>query len=313
MRKNIAALGCALVLLLTGCSWHGAGEAVGCTPLNTRYMLKQIQMCGPEKGWALSTDNELLFTRKGTESFVPVKRIGETDPRTDNFASAFFLDEQRAYLTYFSPDQEHLVVEYTEDGGAVWQETLLDYGNYGDTCDAGSIYLSFRDEKNGWLLYCSMPGAGLMTKLLFVTFDGGESFSLKADLTEKIAGYPQGISFQGDKGYLAASYHGDGAYLYETKDQGGTWEVLEIQPLKKGVNYIDGYAPVFSPQDGRGMLVLREAGKEDTYRMYTLKDGGDSWTETGEIDCRSLRSYGAGAEGGFLLLDAEGQLYQLEE
>ena len=168
MRKNIAALGFALVILLTGCAGHGAGGTVACTPLDTRYRLKQIQMCGPEQGWALTTENELLFTRGGTGRFFTVRQIGETDSRTEGFVSAFFLDEQRAYLAYFSPDQEHLVVEHTGDGGSTWQETLLDYGSYGDACDAGSVYLSFKDEKTGWLLYCSMPGAGLMTKLLFV-------------------------------------------------------------------------------------------------------------------------------------------------
>ena len=205
------------------------------------------------------------------------------------------------------------MVEHTGDGGSTWQETLLDYGSYGDACDAGSVYLSFKDEKTGWLLYCSMPGAGLMTKLLFVTFDGGESFSLKADLSEEITGYPQGISFQGEKGYIGAAYHGDNGYLYETQDGGATWDMLEIQPLRRGVNYVDGYAPVFNPQDNRGMLVLKEAGEEVSYRMYTLKEGEESWEEAGKIQCRSLGSYGAGADGSFFLLDTSGQLYGLEE
>ncbi len=313
MRKNIAALGFALVILLTGCAGHGAGGTVACTPLDTRYRLKQIQMCGPEQGWALTTENELLFTRGGTGRFFTVRQIGETDSRTEGFVSAFFLDEQRAYLAYFSPDQEHLVVEHTGDGGSTWQETLLDYGSYGDACDAGSVYLSFKDEKTGWLLYCSTPGARLMTKLLFVTFDGGESFSLKADLSEEITGYPQGISFQGEKGYIGAAYHGDNGYLYETQDGGATWDMLEIQPLRRGVNYVDGYAPVFNPQDNRGMLVLKEAGEEVSYRMYTLKEGEESWEEAGKIQCRSLGSYGAGVDGSFFLLDTSGQLYGLEE
>lgn len=294
-----------------GCAANEAPDAGTFAQAETAYRLKQIYMCGPQKGWAVTTANELLFTVEGPEGFAVVRELEEINAQTDGFLNASFVDERTAYLAYFSSDNVHLAVEYTHDGGASWQQTLLDYGAYGDVCDAGSAYMSFTDADNGYLLYCSTPGAGMMTKLLFKTMDGGKSFSLIKELTSDIAGYPQGISFVGDKGYLAVSYHGQDICLYKTSDGGITWTDAGIFSSSEGNAYADGYAPAFSADDRqKGILVLKVVGDNTVYQLFTTLDGGGHWTQAGNLPCDSVTAYSCVNDKSFLLIDGDGNLFE---
>lgn len=326
MSKKAAALFFSLAILLTGCFAPGAENpeisgiddyaAVICESVESSRELCQIYMIDIRTGWALTKENELLFTDAGPERFSVVRKVDGA--AADGFLCAAFLDAGTAYLAWFSEADGLLTVEHTEDGGDSWEKTFLDYTGFGDSCDAGSVYLSFADEKKGYLLYCSTPAAGSMVKILLETADGGKSFAVAADLTDQIAGYPQGIAFHGDKGYLAVSYHGKDSYLYTTSDGGITWEDEEIEPALSGaageISYIDGYSPVFSGQDSdEGMLILKIVGNKTAYRIWRTADGSDSWTVFGEIPCDSLAGYALTGDGDILFLDGMGKLYRVSD
>lgn len=311
MKKKISMLLFTVLFCISGCSAQNADNIRELGEADSAYRFKQIYMCDEQTGWALTTENEILFTADGIEKFSVVRKIEETDPGTDGFASAAFVSETTGYLAYFSPENAYLAVEYTSDGGASWQETLLDYGSFGDACDAGSAYMSFVDERTGYLLYCSTPAAGSMKKILLGTADGGESFSVIADLSDQIAGYPQGISFGAQKGYIAVSYHGEDAYLYASSDGGRTWEEEEIYRAEESVNYIDGYPPAFCGSDRKkGMLVLKTVGEDTAYQMYVTADGGDRWEAAGRLACEYVGGYACVGENDFFILDNTGKLYE---
>ena len=150
-----------------------------------------------------------------------------------------------------------------------------------------------------------------MTKILLGTEDGGRTFSVIKDLSEEIEGYPQGLTFVGDRGYIAVSYHGNESYLYMSMDGGGTWKSEKVDLADRDINYIDGYAPVFCAVDGRGMIVLKEVGDESSFQLFTTEDGGDSWTEAGDITCGEVRAYSLAGDNGFILINEMGELYEI--
>ena len=81
------------------------------------------------------------------------------------------LDSKKAFVSYFSNDGKISVMSCTADG----QQTKLaslEYKSYGGP---NAVYLNFTNDKQGYLLYCSDPGAGMMNKVLWSTDDGGNT------------------------------------------------------------------------------------------------------------------------------------------
>lgn len=283
-------------------------------PVASEYCFKQIQMFDENTGWALTEDNEILFTESGIKDFAVKKEFADMEKSTDGFINADFPDVQTAYVTCFSQDTTYIVVEYTKNKGKDWNRTMIDYSKFSDKCDAGSAYISFADEKNGYLLCCSTPGAGLMTKLLFRTTDGGKNFSFVSDLSNKIeSGYPQGITFNGkDNGYMAVSYHGlENAYLYTTKDGGRIWKSETMVQKNEDISYIEAVSsPVFYGENKqKGILVLKLAGENAKYVLFGTYDGV-KWTQAEKIPLDSVVNFSAVDDKHFFFTDITGNLYE---
>lgn len=273
------------------------------------YQLKQIKMYDGFVGWAVSVDNEILFTNSGVENFTSIKTI-ENISQTNDFLSAAFIDKQTVYVAYFAEHNAHLIVEYTNDSGNSWNQTLINNNNL---VDAGSAYIGFADAENGYLLCCSTPAAGIMTKLLYCTTDAGKNYFLIGDLSNEIAGYPMGISFHNkENGYIAVNYHGEDHYLYMTEDCGKTWESVKPFLKSNDIHYIDGYTPIFYGEDKQnGILVLKLVGENISYNLFFTNNGGHSWMPEGKLPSDSVIDYFALDEKQLYYLDELGNLYEL--
>ena len=275
------------------------------------YPLKQLSLYSGKTGWGLSLDNEILYTTQGLEALEPVKTLDGLNPASDGFANAVFLDEQTAYITCFSSDNEHLVIEFTNDCGITWNQTMIPYDN--KTCDAGSAFLCFEDSTHGYLLHCSTPAMGQMKKLLYTTEDAGETFTFLKDLSNIIKGYPQGITAIKDNAIqIAVTYHGTDSYLYQSPDSAKTWKPVEILPRTADIGYIDAFAPVYSRNNPQNGIILLKAVNEKTaaYRLYTTKDGGTSWQYDSEIPCDAVRSFCPSDDHKVHVVDSEGNVYR---
>lgn len=300
---------------LAGCSAAESSQSIEMTSqIDCPYPLKQLYMCDAYKGWAVSAENEVLYTDSGIEDFAPVKKLEHISSASDSFVNAAFPDAQTAYVAYLSEDNTHIIVDYTDDGGAVWNQTFVEYDELLGGRDAGSVYISFADAENGYLLYCSSPAAGLMGKLLFRTTDSGKSFSFVSDLTNELAGgYPQGVAFNSkDNGYIAVTYHGEYHYLYGTEDGARTWKSISPLLKDKDTSYIDGYVPVFYGEDMQaGILVLKTVGEKASYKLLTTADGGHNWKQEGELPFEAVKGCSAVEENKLLVIDGGGNVYEL--
>lgn len=272
-------------------------------------LLKQITMFDKKTGWALTAENEVLYTSSGTDNFQGVHKVEKANQNTDYFVNACFLNKKSASLVFFSG--ENIVVESTMDAGQSWKQVLVPYKEYGG---ANKAFISFVDEQNGYLLYCSDPGSGQMKKILFGTKDGGEHFEVISDLSNEISGYPTGISFSSlSQGYIATTYHGENEYLFQSTDSGVTWESLSLNQYDKisDISYVEGYPPVFFGKDNKeGKLVLKYVGAENnSYIEYSTQDGGFTWTITGPLECDSIQSYSFVDEKEGYIVDESGIVF----
>lgn len=313
MKKiRIAIIHFALIICIAGCGADTKKDFLDFKQINSPYQLKQIYMQNTYKGWAVSTENEVLITDNGIEEFTVVKTIEGINPATDAFVNAAFVDEETAYVAYFSEDNRNLVIEYTKDRGRSWQQTIVEYADFANGSDMGSVYINFADKENGYLLYCSTPAAGMMTKLLFQTEDAGKTYSFVEDLTDEITGYPQGITFTSKaKGYIAVAYHGEENYLYKTEDGAGTWTSEKLFLEDVNINYVDGCAPAFYGEGmKKGILVCKLVGEQVVYKLFATVDGGCSWIQEGELPLESVVSYQAYDEDQYYFIDNNGNVYQ---
>lgn len=275
------------------------------------YPLRQLAMYNEKTGWGLSLENEVLYTENGIEYFEPVRSLEHTNTASGRFASATFIDQQTAYAAYYSYDDNQLIVERTGDSGASWQQTLIDFEDYTDICDAGSIFLSFVDAQNGYLLCCSTPAAGLMTKLLFFTDNAGKTFYFISDLTDTITGYPQGITAVSEEQiYIAVTYHGTDSYLYQSSDHTRTWESIEVFPRTEDVKYVDGYAPIFyDDEKQKGVLLLKIMKEQAVYQLFTTKDTGGNWSLERELPCDTPLHYSIADDNQIYIIDQSGNVF----
>lgn len=321
-RKKTLRIVVVLLLLIfgvTGCAGSRDKIYDNAVKLNCPYQLKQLFMCDDQTGFAISTDNEILFTANGIENFSPIKKIENSNSMSEGFLNAAFIDEQTAYIAYLSDDDKNIAVEYTNDGGNSWHQTLIEYGEFLGGYDAlGSVYIGFSDDKNGYLLYCSSPAAGLMSKLLFRTTDAGKSFSFVGDLSADLTGYPQGIAcVDKDTAYIAVTYHGEDNYLYRTYDSGKTWSSMDLGMKKKNISYIDGCAPVFYGEERQsGTLLLKTVDNTVSesavsYAVCTTSDGGGHWTKQGILSIENLHGYTAAEQDKLWFLDEEGNVFEV--
>lgn len=70
--------------------------------LECSYLLKQIDLWDSQVGWAVTKENEVLYTQNGIENFQVVKKVTDIDASTEGFLSATLIDEWNAYITYFA-------------------------------------------------------------------------------------------------------------------------------------------------------------------------------------------------------------------
>lgn len=174
--------------------------------------------------------------------------------------------------------------------------------------DTYQIYIDMFDADHGSILYCSSPAAGQMTKLLYYTEDGWNSYT-ENDISSQLDGYPNSLTMNSVKsGYVGVELRND-AYLYYTDDAGQTWVPYAVNA---SVDNCNGYAPVFDEK--KAYLILDMKGNDKhTFRLYRSEDGGEKWNVAGEFSLDENISRFFMKDGTVYIVDAKGSFWQLAE
>jgi dienelactone hydrolase len=149
----------------------------------------------------------------------------------------------------------------------------------------GTTSLSFVDDRNGFLLASSDPAAGLMTKNIYATTDGGATWQPRPS-PDAHSYYATGIAFRSSaEGWITGTYHGgDACPLYHTRNGAGSWALQKLPiPDEYRGGYADSYPPVFIGEDrGHGYLPVKLVRHDPppghwAWVNYESDDGGATW------------------------------------
>lgn len=310
----LRALGAAAAILAAGCSAAAepatgsglaanqaeveqAGDSESGEGRQPFRPIESFSFADATHGW-LSIGNQILATEDGGETWTPVHTTAESN----QMFQVQRLDEQAGW--YSSDDG----LFKTEDAGRTWNKIIEEgflYGRFqftdanrgwilpfrgglmttpdgGETwvevtspCDGGPF--SFLDAMNGWIVCPTGGGAGIETKQLFRTWDGGASWSLLADTghlggpkgTMPLSSWSRDLFFLDlHHGWLTTA-KGD---LLTTADGGLTWQ--RLPPL--GDVTVVAEVQFLTPE--HGYIIATEQWQE-TSRLLTTHDGGQTWHE----------------------------------
>jgi len=200
------------------------------------------------------------------------------DGSLDQLVTLDVLDAQRAWASILPSNDRVIWLEFTADGGRHWTKKVA-------PIVADSVDLSFLDDRRGFLLACSPPAAGKMSKNVYGTEDGGERWYLLF-APDAVSFYPTGISFRSPlDGWISGTYHGgDDVPLYRTTDGGKSWQLQKF-PIPDDYlgGYADTYSPIFIGADRRkGYLPVKLVRHEPApdhcaWVNYESGDGGETW------------------------------------
>jgi photosystem II stability/assembly factor-like uncharacterized protein len=218
--------------------------------------IESIHMLGASNGWAIgqvppSLNDHILRTSDGGQTwkeFSPVKSTGDQLDLPEQGATAFFLNDNSAWVTLYNrqtaTESTPVIVWRTNDGGKTWQSSKpLNTANIPQSFFSPT-QIGFSDEKNGWLL------AHLGRELdhdyiaIFTTNDGGETWNRVVDPEQDnldMSCVKNGVTFlNGTNAWVAGDCSGveNSLYLYFSTNGGKTWEPVNL-------TYPPGFGNVF--------------------------------------------------------------------
>jgi len=181
-----------------------------------------------------NTDNPT--TESASESLSRYEEIlSEVEDSADGWSDSCALGED-SWLIYYAKDGETLRIVQTK-GTDVVEEHALAFREY---CDVNCAFISMVDADTGYILCCSSPGLSQMSKYLFKTTDGWNSYELAA--VPDIHNYPTDMAFSNeDTGIITTDYHGYDQYAYQTVDGGNSWSDLTVDDFsEEAISYVEG-------------------------------------------------------------------------
>lgn len=177
--------------------------------------------------------------------------------------------------------------------------------------DKNMLFISMTDENNGYLLYCSTPGAGLMEKYLYITEDRWATYD-ERDIGSLIDGYPTSLSALSSERIYIGTQMRSNEYLFETTDGGEHWDSVSVD---EGY-YRYGYVPLLDENNGVMYAFLEyEADGRSHYNLYQSDINTTAWEKIGgySLDAGETSIYRFFMSDGTLYFyDSQGNRYQIK-
>ena len=261
-------------------------------------------------GWAVTQNNEILYTQEGCNNFYNVRKIEATNVTTENYLYANFISPTTAYIVYFSENGTKVMIEHTDNAGQSWHHSSV---NHKDYSNPHSVYIDMLDENTGYLLYYGYPSATKPNKILLETTDGGQIFTAKSDLSSELKGVPTGMAFiNQDIGYFPTTNKGVENFLYLTQDGSMTWKMDNIIEDDNDYNFMEIYAPVFHDEKRKnGKIILKQEGQGLEYVLMSTSNRGSLWIKEAVLDIDEIKSYSFTDKKNGYIIDGEGVLHKI--
>jgi hypothetical protein len=248
--------------------------------------LQNVQLMSRGHGVAVA-DQALVSTSDSGKHWVnitPPLQSGSLLKISQGVSSSFFLDANIGWVAIASwttdGDQRAVDVEIarTINGGKSWTTTsimvpeIIKAGYWGN-----QSYMTFLDQRNGWLELQRNSGVNFKDGSLFATHDGGHTWLRLPDppTTDTMSFATANIGWiSGGPG---------GGYLYRTLDGGQTWKEQEVSVPPQAANpWLAQYGSPKVDESGNGFLHAIYEGprsKPDFYTsvIYQTSDFGRTW------------------------------------
>jgi photosystem II stability/assembly factor-like uncharacterized protein len=158
----------------------------------------------------------------------------------------------------------------TDDGGLTWTTLSV-------PCRGFGMPLATLDGVHVWLVCPSQPGAGSQVKEVYISGDGGSTWSLHASTdppgtvgTITISGYAQQLALSSATTGFLVMDRGD---LYRSTDSGTTW-------VATGISHEEGFFPALDFVDATHGWAAAQVSTIDMagrVGLYRTVDAGASW------------------------------------
>jgi len=235
--------------------------------------ITSIHMVSDQVGWAVGQRGQVLRTEDGgaTWSDVTPSEMGQI--RYTTMLALPGLDSKHELIAKLGNRTVNLYGT-SDSGTKLTMRSMLTLPK----ALSSQVYASFVDSKTGWLLTTSEPACGLMQTALFVTHDGGKTWStIDAKTLPQGGMYESGLTFADDtRGWITGMNHANFTPLYMTTDGGHSWH-LETLPLPSGASYVDTYAPRFFGQRGVLPTIYHVGSQGPEVMVYHTNNGGKTW------------------------------------
>jgi len=253
-----------------------------------------IDMVTISSGYAMTKNFHVLKTVDSGVNWTDTLTIN-SDSYSDGPA-LYVLNDKTVYVASYTASE--IEIQKSTDAGKSWSKNTMNMqvDDFNSTY-GGSLTLSFINQSDGFLLTSGLPAAGLMSKALYRTSDGGNNWAYigKSENPEQgvgdlsgINGYTTGMTFFNSvTGYITCTYHGQKEIsVYKTGNRGKSWSAVAIPLPEKYASsaydkeyYADAYQPVVYGKDRKNVKMELYFCYDDVRYpyIYSSDDGGTTW------------------------------------
>lgn len=283
-RHGIAAL-CSVVFITVF-----SGLFVACQNNKTASteLIDNISLLDSGNSYSFTNDGELVisYDNGAVTAEVPLT-IDPNDPDAKNRISVYISKEITAVVYNNLNDLQKVEVLISNDMGKTWNTYPVEGTETKNELFYYDKMIGFTTRKDGWLVLLSDSWTGHQHHYIYLTADGGETWTETGNVNEIYDFIVTGAGFANNKiGFICFRYVQDiNPVVYRTEDGGKTWEKCDISiPESFKFSYATPYSPSFYGANGVMPVILteNEQGREITIR-YTTSDYGKTWVYDSEF------------------------------
>lgn len=194
------------------------------------------------------------------------------------YNTGFYISDEKTAIAYGdSAGTEQVTILISDDMGKTWNSANIDLNG----AAASWKCIGFTSQNDGWLVVCSFVGMGQEQHYIYMTSDGGKTWTpVHGNIDDVYGRMLSGAGFVNDKiGFLCFRYESDfQPAICMTRDGGLTWNKLSVNLPEEYSGYNKTpFSPVF---DGTKIIlpVLLTGDSAGGVEIYlTSSDEGHTW------------------------------------